>query len=771
MDDIRIYNRAMSSNEAAQLYAFEADIPVITAQPQDQTVVQGGTATFSVTTTAANPLTYRWFKDGAALTGATNTTLTLTNIQPYQLGNYSVAVSNAVSGVASAKADLTVIAPANIKVQPANQNIPVGSNVTFTVVATGTTLNYQWLKDATNILDASGPELSLTNVTLTEAGGYTVVISNLLDRVTSEVAILNVGYAPAIVQSPFSAANYPGGTASFSCMVTGSPPMNLQWFFNGAPLLNQTNAALTLTNLHSSEFGNYALAATNNFGGTVSSNAELRDATVLSWTATGSLGTGRSQHTATLLGDGSVLVVGGFGNSGSLSTAELYNPISGAWIPAGTIPKARYLHTATLLPNGKVLVAAGTDGRSDTDSSAQLFDPVTKTWETTGSLNTVRYAHTSTLLPNGSVLVAGGVYRVGFLAGSELFDPVVGKWTPGGVAAIKRSYHTAILLSDNKVLVAGGYNGSLLSSAEVFDSSNGTWTASGDMRTARWYHTATLLSSGLVIVTGGSTQAAGEGFTSVELYDPSSRKWVAKDPLTTGRFHHTATLLPNGETLVVGGVNSSGSLSRAEQYDPATGSWSATVALKIARHQHTATLLLDGRVLVVGGANSSGRLVSAELFGRSKLLATVGLNDLTQTYDGTSKRVKVTTTPPGLAVDLTYNGSLDAPTNVGDYTVIGTINDLNFLGSSTNTFVILPAVSPIVLTGVAIQPNGEFQFGFTNTSGASFSVVTTTNAALSLSNWTFLGIATETPSGSGQFQFTDAQATNDPQRFYLIRSP
>ena len=83
-------------------------MPAITAQPQNQTVAQGGTATFSVAATAANPLTYQWFKDGLALTSATNTTLTLTNVQPNQIGYYSVAVSNAVTGVLSANAALNV---------------------------------------------------------------------------------------------------------------------------------------------------------------------------------------------------------------------------------------------------------------------------------------------------------------------------------------------------------------------------------------------------------------------------------------------------------------------------------------------------------------------------------------------------------------------------------------------------------------------------------------------------------------------------------------
>ena len=76
-----------------------------------------------------------------------------------------------------------------------------------------------------------------------------------------------------------------------------------------------------------------------------------------SWTETGSLGTARDFHTATLLPYGKVLVAGGFGSSGILSSAELYDPAAGTWTATGSMSTARDSHTATLLPSGKVLVA------------------------------------------------------------------------------------------------------------------------------------------------------------------------------------------------------------------------------------------------------------------------------------------------------------------------------------------------------------------------------------------------------------------------------
>src|SRR4051794_802282 len=120
--------------------------------------------------------------------------------------------------------------------------------------------------------------------------------------------------------------------------------------------------------------------------------------------------TPRARHTATVVPNGQVLVVGGvnssdFPHGDSLTSAELYDPATGIWTPTGSMQTPRVHPTVTLLPNGKVLVAGGSpaaDGKfQHATSAAELYDPATGTWTPTGSMQEARTFHTATLLANG----------------------------------------------------------------------------------------------------------------------------------------------------------------------------------------------------------------------------------------------------------------------------------------------------------------------------------------------------------------------------------
>jgi hypothetical protein len=329
---------------------------------------------------------------------------------------------------------------------------------------------------------------------------------------------------------------------------------------------------------------------------------------------TGSIAVERHMHSATLLATGKVLVAGGYGISGSHTSAELYDPVTGRWSTTGSMANLRNSHTATLLANGKLLVAGGW-GENGRLTSAELYDPATGVWSTTGSMANARYAHTANLLTNGKVLVAGGYDNgeSGLLTSAELYDPATGLWSATGSMANARQWHTATLLTNGKVLVAGGSSYGPLISAELYDPATGLWSMTGSLVNACYQHTATLLVNGKVLVAGG--WGNNGCLTSAELYEPATGLWSATGSMANARYVQTATLLASGKVLVAGGLaDNDTSISSAELYAPTTGVWSTTGSMADTRRSHTATLLANSKVLVVGGAQGSHYLTSAELY-------------------------------------------------------------------------------------------------------------------------------------------------------------
>jgi len=347
--------------------------------------------------------------------------------------------------------------------------------------------------------------------------------------------------------------------------------------------------------------------------------------TANAWATVGPLHDGRSAHTATMMVDGQVLVVGGDGgsitaegNSRSLASAELYDPRNGVWTRTKPLRHARQSHTATLLSTGQVLVVGGNTGTAGAVlSSSELYDPHSGAWAYTGHLHDARAAHTATLLPIRQVLVAGGEGQTTQgtlrpLSTAELYDPQRGIWRYTKPLHYPRVGATATLLSNGKVLVVGGNDGGHdLASAELYDSHKANWTLAAPMHDARSFHTATLLRDGRVLVCGGfgasDGRSASNSLNTVEIYDPYQNKWVDTASMSVARSRHTATALLNGDVLVVGGmdVGNGGAildtLSSVELYDPRRGIWIPADRLSDARDGHTATLLQHGHVLVVGG--------------------------------------------------------------------------------------------------------------------------------------------------------------------------
>jgi RHS repeat-associated protein len=400
------------------------------------------------------------------------------------------------------------------------------------------------------------------------------------------------------------------------------------------------------------------------------------------WTSTASMATDRYEHTATLLSDGRVLVVGGRSTtsttSGILSSAERYDPASGTWSPAGNImppagmTAARRLHSAVQLgattgnPNtaGKVLVAGGIRGTVSGSAPASLtttslYDVTANSWVAGPTMSVARHEHTATLMASGNVVVIGGLTTTSSTTvrnDADGYNPAgggTGGWSAvGNTMSSRRRGHTATLLVvpgnptvHNKVLVVGGNNGGTtnvsVNTAQLFDGT--TWTSAGTIAVAREGHTATALANGNLLIVGGKT-VTGTATTylqSTQVFNAGTGTWNTGNAgtMVSRRIGHTATLLPTavatgGKVVVLVGGSSDGSntLDSAEIWDGAT-SWTATAALSAppaalsARKAHTATPVGNKGVLVAGGLNGSTVIRTAGRYDSSFALACTANSD------------------------------------------------------------------------------------------------------------------------------------------------
>ena len=202
------------------------------------------------------PLKYQWWdgtnkvkngsvKNGPTISGATTNVLIISNVQTTNTGKLHGSPSlNNFGSVWTVAARLEVITniPPAITVQPISQTNGVGSTVSFVVFGTGSLpIHFQWQKDGVNLVNglingatisgATTNKLTISKVQLTNAGNYTLIITNFGGSVTSSVAVLTVESIPVIfVQPATNQSMAVGSTAAFAVTAIGTVPLKYQWW-------------------------------------------------------------------------------------------------------------------------------------------------------------------------------------------------------------------------------------------------------------------------------------------------------------------------------------------------------------------------------------------------------------------------------------------------------------------------------------------------------------------------------------------------------------
>lgn len=341
----------------------------------------------------------------------------------------------------------------------------------------------------------------------------------------------------------------------------------------------------------------------------------------------------RAGHTATLLADGTVLVVGGEDlspNREMLASVERYDPASDLWTELAPLPEPRVNHTATLLADGLVLIVGGGKSNAigvtsglEVRSEALLYDPALGSVVAIGPNLVPRHGHFAGLLPSGRVLIAAGAGAESTerpsqgsgnpqpfgnaLASAEIFDPKTRAFTQTGGLAQARYAFGAASLADGRVLIAGGASYDEVArshaTAEVYDEALGGFAQAGSFQGAdRLFPGAALLADGRALVLGGKKSNVGF-LGDFELYDPATGAWQAAGAASPARTLSLVVPTAEGGALFIGGYTCSSSCSALESVDiwHPDGSITAGPQLSSARALATATVLADGSVLVVGG--------------------------------------------------------------------------------------------------------------------------------------------------------------------------
>ncbi|RKG63263.1 PKD domain-containing protein [Corallococcus sp. CA054B] len=541
--------------EVSVTFNISPAVTRVTASRSPVPVGQSTTVTADVTDPDGDALTYQW---AASCAGTwTDDTSNIASFTPTAVpagdscGNcaLTVTVKDPKGGQTQGTLRICVGDGASANVPPrivlahqSSASVVGDSTVTFRVLAedgNGGALTFNWASSAgtlaTPVSGFTSSEISWKAPTCAPTGGnatITATVTNAQGFSASQAFTVAVQNAPAC-----------------------TPPTTVaRWDLTAS--LTQRRFGASLITLPSGKI----LV----FGGTVSSNpilgtAELYDPATATWSSAGTMGTSHYNPAVTLLPSGKVMVTGGFASypaTTPLRAVEFYDPATNTWTAGPQMAFARGAHTATLLPNGKVLVVGGVStGDAVANRVVELYDPATNSWVPVASMANARSNHRAVLLPSGKVLILGASLP------SELYDPSNNTWS-GATGMTTRTFTDAFLQPSGKVVLVDG------TLVATYDPGLNVQATLGHFTYERANSSLVQLNSGKLLLAGGNSTV---GLTT-EVFDLSTGTSAFSTSMASNRYSMAATVLPNGKVLFIGGYDrdTPGSVSAVLVYTPAS---------------------------------------------------------------------------------------------------------------------------------------------------------------------------------------------------------
>lgn len=284
--------------------------------------------------------------------------------------------------------------------------------------------------------------------------------------------------------------------------------------------------------------------------------------------------------------------------------------------PVAHLAEARASHSTSPLGDGRLLVIGGfrkgPDGHSQIYSATtEIIDPARGDVTSGPALGRARAGHAAIALVDGRILIAGGWNGGGMMRAAEVYDPRAGTFAAVGDLGVARGGFAAVRLADGRVLVCGGGDSTATRTAEIFDPADDRFRATADMAVARLGHSATLLADGRVLIAGG-TSRRDEVLASAELFDPKTGRFTPASSLAVARYKHAAIRLADGRVMIVGGADARdwrGKHDTTEIYDPATDRFAAGPALTTPRFKLSQAVTVVGNDVAVAGGGATVELV------------------------------------------------------------------------------------------------------------------------------------------------------------------